>query len=174
MPHTKEQKRARYRAHPLTPAEKAAQRAKHLKRMGAMTAEQIAEFNTVMAAHARRWRKANPDREKAKRAKYRASLSIAEKREQARRAWLKKGYGLTVAQYEAMFKSQNGACKICSGQNLNGRPLGVDHDHKTGKIRGLLCQPCNLAIGYMNDDILTLYKAADYLEAANRLKEVLS
>lgn len=126
------------------------------------------------SAYHREYRKKNAASVRATAAKYRASLTIEVKRARQRKIWLKKGYGLSVEQYEAMFKSQNGACKICSGQNLNGRPLGVDHDHKTGKIRGLLCQPCNLAIGYMNDDILTLYKAADYLEAANRRKEVLA
>lgn len=73
-------------------------------------------------------------------------------------------FGITVEQYEKMFKDQNGACAICDKQNLNGRRLAVDHDHSTGKIRGLLCDTCNRGLGYMKDSINLLNKAASYLE----------
>jgi Recombination endonuclease VII len=45
-----------------------------------------------------------------------------------------------------MLEEQNNKCKICSGSNPNGHRLGVDHDHKTGKVRGLLCYSCNIAL----------------------------
>jgi len=64
-----------------------------------------------------------------------------------------------------MFKRQNGACKICGKQNLDGKRLFIDHDHKTKKFRGLLCSRCNLLLGQAKDNIQILYKAADYLEA---------
>lgn len=58
---------------------------------------------------------------------------------------------------------QNGACAICGGTSWGGRLPCVDHDHKTGKVRGLLCNACNLALGYFNDDANALARAAEYL-----------
>ena len=53
-------------------------------------------------------------------------------------------YGITIAERDAMFTSQDGKCNICSIDNVD---LQVDHCHATGKVRGLLCQPCNMALG---------------------------
>ena len=76
-------------------------------------------------------------------------------------------YGLTLADYDALLGSQGGGCAICGrteepGQP--GRPLPVDHDHKTGRIRGILCGLCNKAIGQMLDNPELLRRAARYLE----------
>ena len=70
---------------------------------------------------------------------------------------LAKTYGISVERYDEMFKSQNGGCAICSGQNLDGKRLYVDHNHTTGAVRGLLCGKCNNAIGLFKEspDILT-------------------
>lgn len=77
---------------------------------------------------------------------------------------LKSAYGLTVDQYEQMLHDQNYSCKICnkhkSKQNKN---LSVDHCHKTGKIRGLLCDCCNRGIGLLRDDAKILQSAVSYL-----------
>lgn len=76
-------------------------------------------------------------------------------------------YGLTESQYQAMLASQGGKCAIC--ETTQGRrkstdhPLYVDHDHATGKVRGLLCQPCNSALGMFEDDVARLRKAIAYL-----------
>lgn len=60
------------------------------------------------------------------------------------RNWkLKWKYGITIERYDQMFLQQHGLCKICKKQK---RRLVVDHDHETGKVRGLLCDPCNLAL----------------------------
>lgn len=64
-----------------------------------------------------------------------------------REAHLKSVYGITLEQYDKMFETQNGVCAICSGINKDGRRLFVDHDHKTGEIRGLLCYQCNSLLG---------------------------
>lgn len=63
---------------------------------------------------------------------------------------LLKHYGLTLEQYNAMLSSQNNMCFIC--QVPSPRPLAVDHNHITGKVRGLLCDNCNRALGLLKVD----------------------
>jgi len=84
-------------------------------------------------------------------------------RRKTRTARLKHYYGLTLEEYDQILETQNGVCKICGSINLDGRRLYIDHDHKTGKIRGLLCHKCNSMLGYVNDDINVLLKAVSYL-----------
>ncbi len=73
-----------------------------------------------------------------------------------------KRFGLTIEMFEEIVKKQNGKCAICN-QLPNRSNLDVDHDHKTGKVRGLLCSACNRAIGYMGDNPERLKKAIKYL-----------
>lgn len=73
-------------------------------------------------------------------------------------------YGLPEEQYEQLLESQKGKCKICGQENVNGRPLGVDHNHTTGVVRGLLCHKCNTAIGMLNDSPSLLENAITYLK----------
>jgi hypothetical protein len=75
-------------------------------------------------------------------------------------------YGIDVPDYERMLEEQNGGCYIC-GKKPDKRALDIDHDHKTGKVRGLLCSNHNRAIGLLNDDITTLAKAIQYLARDN-------
>ncbi len=73
-----------------------------------------------------------------------------------------KKYGLTPADFREMRTAQSEVCKIC--KKVNGRKeLAVDHCHKTGKVRGLLCTNCNMGIGYFKDNPELLRLAADYL-----------
>ncbi len=87
-------------------------------------------------------------------------------------AWTKnrdlmKLYGITLDDYNKMFAEQEGKCSICgTHQCATGRALAVDHDHETGKVRGLLCSNCNTALGKFNDDVELLKKAIDYLRRA--------
>jgi hypothetical protein len=74
-----------------------------------------------------------------------------------------KVYGISMADYEAMFERQGGACAICK---RTGVTLCVDHCHLTGEVRGLLCSQCNSAIGFCSDDPAVLLAAAEYLQAA--------
>lgn len=80
-------------------------------------------------------------------------------------------YGITVDEYEAMLAEQGNVCAVCGESNeqldkRNGRhrSLHVDHDHKTGNVRGLLCANCNTAIGLSQDSPERLRQMADYLE----------
>ena len=75
---------------------------------------------------------------------------------------IKRLYGLTDIQYQELLKSQNGGCGIC-GKIKKKYNLSVDHDHKTGKIRGLLCSPCNRALGILGDSSEALQKVLRYL-----------
>lgn len=75
---------------------------------------------------------------------------------------LSKRYGLGLDAYDALLQSQKGVCKICGGTNKLNR-LSVDHDHVTGRIRGLLCIKCNLGIGNFKDSKELLLKAVEYL-----------
>jgi hypothetical protein len=82
------------------------------------------------------------------------------------RSRLKKRYGLTLAQYNDMLASQGGVCAICRRQCESGRNLAVDHDHRTGEVRGLLCRLCNQAIGQFRDNPITIWRALEYVARA--------
>jgi len=96
------------------------------------------------AEYQRQWRKKNP----------RASKNT----------YLKKTFGITIDQYEAMLESQNNLCAICSGSDEHFS-LAVDHDHKSGKVRGLLCSQCNRGLGLFKDEVVRLESALKYLKA---------
>lgn len=89
-----------------------------------------------------------------------------------RKGHLKRTFGLTLEQYDEIFKKQNGKCAICrkaETRKWKGSVfrLGIDHNHKTGDIRELLCYSCNLALGYANDDPELLKRMIAYLEKHN-------
>lgn len=66
---------------------------------------------------------------------------------------LKIRYGITESRYKAIWKEQNGCCDICGKHGSEFiRRLSVDHNHKTGAARALLCQKCNLALGLVSED----------------------
>lgn len=80
----------------------------------------------------------------------------------ARVRMLKHRYGITIADYDRMFAEQDGKCAIC----LRERKLIIDHDHKTKKVRGLLCHACNTAIGKLGEDVQTIGRALVYVGEA--------
>jgi hypothetical protein len=86
-------------------------------------------------------------------------------REDRRARNLKRNYGLTIEQYDALLAQQSGRCAICGdrGENHNSKRLVVDHNHRTDAIRALLCLTCNLGLGGFKDDPERLKKAIEYL-----------
>jgi hypothetical protein len=86
--------------------------------------------------------------------------------EHQRRSQLKRLYGLTLAQYDAMLAAQGGACALCPTVPTSRKRLHVDHCHTTGTVRGLLCAECNMGLGKFKDNTDTLLKAVDYIKAA--------
>ena len=96
------------------------------------------------------------------------TLCKACKAVKGRQHHLKRSYGLTEAERDAMIGSQRGLCVIC----LKAPAAHVDHCHKTGKVRGVLCFNCNSAIGKLGDDPDAVRRAAAYLEG-NSWKPIL-
>jgi len=82
----------------------------------------------------------------------------------ARNQRFKSAYGITVDDYNKMFKDQEGCCAICNRhQSELSITLAVDHDHVTGDVRGLLCRDCNQILGLAQDSPQTLANAMLYL-----------
>ena len=71
---------------------------------------------------------------------------------------------LSQEDYDAMLERQGGTCAICGNKPADGETLARDHDHVTGRVRGLLCRGCNTGLGQFTDDPSRLRAAADYLE----------
>jgi hypothetical protein len=76
-----------------------------------------------------------------------------------RRSHLKRKYGLTLEAFDDLLVAQGGGCAICGNPNADN----VDHDHVTGKVRGILCFNCNIAIGQVEDDEDRLAAAMAYV-----------
>lgn len=104
---------------------------------------------------AREWQQANPEKfeEIWKRNSYGDTAILKRK---ARR------YGLTLEELVFLFEKTNGKCEICG--KAPRKTLCVDHCHKTGKVRGLLCEICNKSLGGFYDSVETLESAIKYLK----------
>lgn len=83
---------------------------------------------------------------------------------------LRQDHGISLAEYEDMVARQHGLCAICmlppGGESFADRRLHVDHDHASGRIRGLLCRYCNMGVGLLRDDPEIIAAAIAYLDAA--------
>ena len=91
-----------------------------------------------------------------------SDIRTGSKKRMAQKCRLKR-FGITVEEYKERLLNQNNVCAICGRRNKNGVRLSIDHDHKTSKIRGLLCGKCNVGIGLFNHDRDILHKAILYL-----------
>lgn len=76
---------------------------------------------------------------------------------------MNKRFGISIETYTEMFNRQNGVCAICNLKEKSSKRMAIDHCHKTGKIRGLLCSWCNRAIGLLKDDVNLLKNSITYL-----------
>ena len=123
----------------------------------------------------RRFRKNNPDGAAAINKKY--SLSKPQKVASLKKRWQQANpekqaianrlskYGLSNEVYKQLLNEQAGVCKTCGGLGKVG--LVVDHDHTTGKVRGVLCRECNAALGFIKDDVRTLSNMINYLKESH-------
>lgn len=107
-----------------------------------------------------RWRQENPERYAANQ---KAFVASGGKKVADRRSHLKRKYGMTLEEYDAMLEAQGGGCFICGRPPREDISLHVDHDHSTGKVRGILCFCCNNALADFQDDPALLRKAAAYV-----------
>ncbi len=82
----------------------------------------------------------------------------------AKAGYLRRVYGLSRAEFTTLLERHGGLCGICRNPMVGLKNLHVDHDHVTGKVRGLLCRDCNLALGIFGDNAERLRRAARYLE----------
>ena len=134
----------------------------------------------------REWRKNHPENIKRYKQKYSLKLGDQNKeyyeshkeavkqymrdyrnnnKEKLRKRKLERTYGIDL-DYEKLFQDQNGCCAICGRSYTEfQRPLCVDHDHDTGEVRGLLCSPCNVAIGLLRSNTDVLLQAIRYLKS---------
>lgn len=104
---------------------------------------------------------ANKERHSAHHKKYRNKPEVLERSKDIK---LQKRYGITLKDYYSILDQQNNRCAICLNDKVNGPGrFRVDHDHKTGKVRGLLCFKCNTMLGNAKDDANVLINAAHYL-----------
>ena len=124
------------------------------------------------------WRKNHPERLKAynsnwytanrDKAKARSDRYAKANPDKIRSRKLRRDYGISIEDYDRMLTLQNGVCAVCSEPpskaNAREMVLHVDHCHKTGKIRGLLCATCNRMLGLAKDNPETLIKAATYVK----------
>lgn len=119
------------------------------------------------AATTAAWRKANKDRvnENVKRWQRENAEKYARIHYKAMLRQRCKKFGITIDDYFGMLIAQAGACKLCGRNELeNGRDLAIDHCHATGKVRGLLCHPCNTVLGHVQDDAALLQKMIEYIK----------
>lgn len=91
----------------------------------------------------RRWREKNKGHSSSYGKRWRAANPGADRRQR---------YGLLMAEWDALFASQGNACATCESVDPGGQPWQTDHDHKTGRVRGILCMRCNVALGLLGDD----------------------
>lgn len=105
-----------------------------------------------MTKDSQRWNRNNPEKHKAIYRKHNHRLN------------LRKRFGITVEEFDALFSACSGVCGICRNPESRDRRLSLDHDHKTGELRGFVCSKCNLLIGGAKDDAALLRAAAEYLD----------
>lgn len=106
------------------------------------------------------------------RATDKAKIATKERRAKNRLLYNKRGrcylHGITVEQFDKMFKDQNGRCYICNvAHQDNNQGLAIDHCHTTGKIRKLLCGKCNRGLGHVDESVEILEKMISYIKEHN-------
>lgn len=112
-----------------------------------------------------KWQQENADRVNEVQRRNRARRGDEYKKLE-REGHLRRKYGITQNMFEALVLAQLGKCAICKANE--GMDLHVDHDHRSNKVRGLLCGKCNKAIGLLNDDPQLMDSATRYLQQADR------
>jgi hypothetical protein len=115
---------------------------------------------------ARRYREANPELVREQYNKWREA-NLEQVRTYEKRRHFKRCYGITVEQRDAMIAAQDNKCAACRSDDPgHKRGWVVDHCHKAGDVRAVLCHPCNVSLGMMKEDAARLRALADYADRA--------
>lgn len=121
------------------------------------------------------WARENKEKRRASVAAYDAKPEVKRRKRGDAKHWaskqpgyklafrLKRDYGMTVAEYQTMLHRQDNKCAGCHASFNETRPC-VDHNHKTGKPRGVLCDACNTSLGKLGESLEILYRLAAYIE----------
>ena len=140
-------------------------------------------MSAMSTARQRRYKERHPERVEASQRAYRATHPYhapppkTERQRASQRAYqaswhaqhgrecrLRRLYDLTLVEYDAILSTQGGGCAICGAAPKQNRRLAVDHDHDTGRVRGLLCDACNPGLGRFRDSPDLLRRAIAYIE----------
>lgn len=118
-------------------------------------------YHEAQRKNSREWRRKYPDRaKKHDKEKYQKRKLRDDLKELDRDSAYKRKYGISLEDYNRMYKEQNGCCAICG--KFSTRRLAVDHNHKTGVVRGLLCTYCNFFLGTLENNLDVLDKSLIY------------
>lgn len=90
-------------------------------------------------------------------------LEKARRKKAAHDKRVQKVYGLAEGDYDRLYEAQGGKCAICRRSTGASKKLAVDHDHRDGRARGLLCSPCNKLLGHLRDDVDAVLRIYTYL-----------
>ncbi|HMK11483.1 MAG TPA: endonuclease VII domain-containing protein [Acidimicrobiales bacterium] len=118
---------------------------------------------------AKAWRRANPERAAETQRNYRSQFDYAGS---MRASHLRRKFGITQEQYERRLREQGGGCAVCKRPPKPGKSLHVDHDHETGRVRGLLCFRRNAALGQLDDDLERIEAALTYVATKRRVEQL--
>ncbi len=133
----------------------------------AKTKKYRAEHKEQVKQYDREYKRSPRGREVSRRGDEKRRHTPARKtvlRRAIRKSTLKRKYGLTPEDYNKMFEAQEGCCAICNVyQSESEIRMAIDHDHKTGRIRGLVCRDCNLFLGHLEKKCGLLLRALEYL-----------
>jgi len=135
--------------------------AEHKEEFNSRQIEYYAKHKKEICARQTKYQREHPAAQRGCQARYRAG----HKQEVARRSrerQLMKKYGLSPEDYNKMVTLQKGLCAICKHPPNKGN-LFIDHNHSTGKVRGLLCHKCNIALGHVDNSVATLRAVIKYL-----------
>lgn len=127
------------------------------------------EMKSLDLFYKRKWTKRNPSTHRSwcKECERNGNAASRSNGHEYRKNWkLKRNFGITLEDYEAMREQQGGKCAICGrspGDTTMKYDLAVDHCHETGVIRGLLCSDCNIGLGKLGDNLHGLRRAVNYL-----------
>lgn len=126
------------------------------------------KYKAAQQSNTTKWKYANPDKMKiiTDRRKQKEAADPTFKR-RMKNKYLKSEYGITIDEYEKMLTDQNEGCKLCY-RKAGKTALHVDHEHETGKVRGLLCHQCNWYMGTIDADLEIINRIQAYIGFDNK------